>query len=106
MVGSSTALSPSNSQSSTLFRLVDLSSRTLRQCAPSRGHPASRYAEFLAGLANIIAAGTILTQSGQAQTQDVLDGQLWDQDWLNLWQSSGLEQDWLFGQIEDTQNGS
>lgn len=95
---------PVISQSSTLYRLVDLASRTLRQCAPARGHPASRYADFLAGMANIIAAGSLSTQTGQAQAQDAIDagGPLWDQDWLNLWQSSGLEQDWLFGPAEET----
>jgi hypothetical protein len=24
-----------------------------------------------------------------------------DQDWLNLWHNSGLEQDWLFGGLDD-----
>jgi hypothetical protein len=91
-----------NARSSTLYRLVDLASRTLRQCAPGQGHPASRYATFLAGMANIIAVGSISGQTGPAQAQDPIDagGPMWDQDWLNVWQNSGLEQDWLFGPAE------
>ncbi|WWD19407.1 hypothetical protein CI109_103867 [Kwoniella shandongensis] len=102
MPGTNTVHPSTNTQSSTLYHLVDLSARTLRQCAPSHGHPASRYAQFLAGMAGIIAAGPNSTHAGVAQSQNALDGQLWDQDWLTLWQSSGLEQDWLFGQIEET----
>ena len=94
---------PSTPRTSTLYRLVDLSARTLRQCAPARDHPASRYANFLEGMANIIATSSTSSHVGQQPLQGVNGaGQpVWDQDWWNLWQSAGLEQDWLFGQFEE-----
>lgn len=76
---------------------MDLASRTLRQSAPARGHPASRYADFLAGMANIVA--TEMPSLDQTQAQMTETGPIWDQDWLSLWQNSGLDQDWLFGSI-------
>jgi hypothetical protein len=81
---------------------VDLASRTLRQSAPDRGHPATRYADFLAGMTKIITTEPI-TNSGGTTTQATLDagGFMRDQDWLDLWQDSGLDQNWLFGSIGD-----
>lgn len=103
--------------SSTLYRLVDLASRILRQAAPTRGHLASRYAEFLGGLTNLIVVGsTTVAPSGEADPMlnsegdgDGVDssgiGHISEQDWNNLWQSLGMEQDWLFGNI-DFSNGA
>jgi hypothetical protein len=51
------------SETCTLYRLVDLASRTLRQCAPARGHPATRYADFLAGMTKIITTGSMLIEN-------------------------------------------
>jgi hypothetical protein len=84
-------------QSCSLYRLVDLASRTLRQCAPTRGHPATRYADFLTGMTALITAGPIIS-TGRTAAQPAVEngGTMWDQDWINLWQSSGLDQDWLF----------
>lgn len=89
-------------QSSTLYRLVDLASRTLRQSGPSHGHPATRYADFLAGMADLITAGQV-DGAGRSAGQPSLDigNNIWDQDWLGLWQDSGLDQDWLFGPTGD-----
>ena len=89
-------------ESCTLYRLVDLASRTLRQCAPSHGHPATRYADFLTGMTKIITAEP-MNAPGRSDTQATLDagGFMRDQDWLDLWQDSGLDQNWLFGSIGD-----
>lgn len=89
-------------QSCTLFRLVDLASRTLRQCAPARGHPATRYADFLSGMTKIITAEPV-PAAARSDAQATLDagGFMRDQDWLDLWQDSGLDQNWLFGTIGD-----
>jgi len=40
---------------------------------------------------------------GGSDTQATLDagGFMRDQDWLDLWQDSGLDQNWLFGSIGD-----
>jgi hypothetical protein len=77
-------------------------SRTLRQCAPSHGHPATRYADFLTGMTKIITAEP-MNAPGRSDTQATLDagGFMRDQDWLDLWQDSGLDQNWLFGSIGD-----
>ncbi len=100
-------------RSSTLYRLVDLASRTLTQCAPSRGHLAIRYAEFLRGLADGIAAGPShleppqpAHQGGLAHGFQPLQNDLdlgnnvslpWDGNWLTLLQNAGVS-DWVFGQ--------
>jgi hypothetical protein len=44
-----------------------------------------------------------ITNSGGTTTQATLDagGFMRDQDWLDLWQDSGLDQNWLFGSIGD-----
>jgi len=100
-----------SSRSSPLYRLVDLASRMLEHCSPSRGHLASRYTEFLRGMANIVAAGSPINpaldtgQSMQGAPSASMDGTtapVWDHDWLNLWHGSGLEQGWLFGFGDET----
>jgi len=85
-----------------LYRLVDLAARTLRQCAPSYGHPAARYADLLTGMTKIITAEPILA-AGSLDPQAIFDtaGFMRDQDWLDLWQDSGLDQNWLFGPVGD-----
>lgn len=100
-------------RSSLLFQLVDLASRTLDQCAPSRGHLASRYTVFLRGMANMIeAAGPSAypVPNDVTNMTDGLDSLLpemngdpshsWDRDWQDLWQNSGLDQGWIFSNIE------
>jgi hypothetical protein len=79
-----------------------LASRTLRGCAPARGHPATRYADFLAGMTKIINTESTTNAEG-ATGQVALDNgvSMRDQDWLELWQVSGLDQNWLFGSIAD-----
>ena len=91
------------SETCTLYRLVDLASRTLRQCAPVRGHPATRYADFLAGMTKIITTESMLTGNQSSSDSDALAarGSMWDQDWVNLWQDSGLDQNWLFASVGD-----
>lgn len=90
-------------ESCTLYRLVDLASRTLRHCAPARGHPATRYADFLSGMTKIIIAEPMISTGRPNDAQAILDAGLFmrDQDWLDLWQDSGLDQNWLFGSIGD-----
>lgn len=53
-------------------------------------------------MANLISAGSIDT-AGRSNdpTQFDAGGNVWDQDWLGLWQNSGLDQDWLFGTTGD-----
>jgi hypothetical protein len=48
-------------------------------------------------MANIVA--TEMPSLDQTQAQMTETGPIWDQDWLSLWQNSGLDQDWLFGSI-------
>ncbi|CAD6570665.1 MAG: hypothetical protein TREMPRED_005946 [Tremellales sp. Tagirdzhanova-0007] len=97
--------------SSLLFRLVDLASRTLDRCAPSRGHLASRYAVFLRGMANMLQAtgptfsiqNSTADMSGPSNLPSETNGDVyhsWDQDWQDLWQNSGLDQSWLFSNLE------
>lgn len=63
-----------------LYQLVDLAARTLKACSPARGHLASRYAVFLAGLANVVWIAQqqqiqLLQQQEEAQAQGPGQGQ-------------------------------
>lgn len=94
---------------SILFRLVDLASQTLEQCAPAKGHLATRYAHFLRRLADGIASGSPRipmaaennpSQLGPSSTLQIegehsTGGPIWDGNWLTLLQNSGLP-DWPF----------
>ena len=97
--------------SSLLYRLVDLAARTLDRCAPSRGHLASRYAVFLRGMANMIQAtaptyplaDSMADMNGPSHLPSETNGEVyhsWDQEWQDLWQNSGLDQSWLFSNLE------
>lgn len=98
---------PSTPQSSLLFQLVDLAARTLDQCAPRYGHLASRYAVFLRGMANMVAVtappddpadlgelGSLLPEMHRDPNHS------WDREWQDLWQNSGLDQGWIFSNLE------
>jgi len=101
----------SSPRSSILFRLVDLASRTLKQCAPEKGHLAARYALFLRRLADGLASGPARMPVGpetngqrpsenpglQLETDGTggNGGPIWDGNWLTLLQNSGLP-DWPF----------
>ena len=113
-----------NLQVSLLYRLTDLAARALRSCSPARGHLANRYAYILDGLATRIVGGSQFgpsnvtvaqIQAGQsfgtssAQEElygigagETLDVSNLEDDWLNLWQSQGLDQGWLFGLANPT----
>jgi hypothetical protein len=53
-------------------------------------------------MADLITAGQV-DGAGRSAGQPSLDmgNNIWDQDWLGLWQDSGLDQDWLFGPAGD-----
>ncbi|ORY23121.1 hypothetical protein BCR39DRAFT_549915 [Naematelia encephala] len=99
---------------SPLYRLVDLTSRTLERCSPARGHLASLYTELTRGMANIVAAGAFNPSSTDMGQQDQPGGSLagvdgagvWDSDWLNLWQDSGLDSGWLFGNVDESNSNT
>ena len=112
-----------NLQESLLYRLTDLAARALRSCCPARGHLANRYAYLLDGLAGRVVGTSQNGQSGApslpqtslgldgASVQDglygigageTLDVSNLEDDWLNLWQSQGMDQGWLFGLANPT----
>jgi hypothetical protein len=74
--------------------------------ASAAGHHQQQYDSSVGGIggyhtgSGVGSTGTgaegILT-GGVGSAGGVGGGSLWDQDWMNLWQNSGLEQDWLFG---------
>jgi len=110
-------------QPSLLYRLVDLASRTLWQCAPARGHLASRYTEFLRRMADMVSVGPCVyvdstgADGGQVGSSSMAAGSAgegsgamggihgqanaWDEAWMDLWMGSGLDQGWLFGSNEE-----
>lgn len=86
----------SDPRSSPLYRLVDLAARTMKQCSPQKGHLTTRYIEFLYLMAERVAAEPVTMLATQDLSGVSATNPIWDQDWLNLWQTSGLEQGWLF----------
>lgn len=84
-----------------LFRLVDLSARTLDAASPPIGHLARRYVPLLRGMTDLILAGNAQGRDGSgdvgvsvrqaddidpAQIQNNLGDDLWE-----MWQDAGLE---------------
>jgi hypothetical protein len=103
-----------NSRGSLLYRVVDLATRTLRACSPSRGHLTARYIAFLDGMATIVAKGASSFTNTAEGNQNVdfgdlgnLEGgptdQVFDQDWLNAWHNMDMEPGWLFNVAEGAQ---
>lgn len=103
-----------DSRASLLYRLVDLATRTLRACSPTRGHLTTRYIAFLDGMATIVANGASSFPNLADGNQSVdfgnlgdLEGaptdQVSDQDWLNAWHGMGMEPGWLFNADEGAQ---
>jgi len=54
-------------------------------------------------MTKIITTESMLTGKQSSSNSDALVavGSMWDQDWVNLWQDSGLDQNWLFASAGD-----